>query len=316
MMASTLPFAQAEPSAYFLRVPKVQTAPVVFASPHSGRHYPDAFVASSRLDATSLRRSEDAYVDLLFEGVPDHGAPLIAAHYARAYCDLNREPYELDPAMFSGPLPVAANTRSPRVASGLGTIARTVGSGLGIYRSKLSVDEVERRLGACYRPYHAQLERMIAATHEQFGWCLLVDCHSMPSVMGDVSYQPGSHTMDLVLGDCHGQACSEEITALIETFLSEKGYGVVRNAPYSGGFTTCHYGNPELKSHSIQIEINRNLYLDESSISPGPNFDRLRADLDGMAGALTQWARQWRGGGGRGVGGRGVGGRGAGGAGS
>lgn len=290
-MEASSTISAAGPSAYSLWVPVDQTAPVVFASPHSGRQYPEAFVTGSRLDFVSLRRSEDAFVDELFSCVPDHGAPLIAASYARAYCDLNREPYELDPSMFSGPLPKAANIKSPRVAAGLGTIARTVGSGMEIYRGKLSIDEIEKRLELCYRPYHRQLERLIAATHERFGWCLLVDCHSMPSSGVPIWRDRG---VDMVLGDCHGLACGSDVTEKIENFLTEKGYRVAINTPYAGGFTTSHYGHPSVGFHSIQIEINRDLYLDEASINPGPGFNRLRTDMNEVVRTLTKWAAQWQ----------------------
>ena len=291
-MADVLVSSEVEPFAYALLSPSVLTSPVVFASPHSGRYYPPEFVASSRLDAETLRRSEDGYVDALFVTVPTHGAPLIAAHYARAYCDLNREPFELDPAMFSDPLPPRANIRSPRVAAGLGTIARTVGAGVEIYSSKLRVAEVERRLSRCYYPYHQQLERLVKQTRDQFGWSLLVDCHSMPSAGATVWRDA---PIDVVLGDSHGLACSSKITDLIEEFLAGRGYSVERNTPYAGGYTTCHYGHPALGSHSIQIEINRSLYLDEKNLVPGPGFDRVATDMDLLVGHLTTHAAQWQG---------------------
>ena len=283
---------EAEPLAFALTTPSVQTSPAVFASPHSGRYYPDDFVRASRLDADGLRRSEDGYVDALFRSAPDHGAPLIAAHYARAYCDLNREPYELDPAMFSDPLPSKANIRSSRVAAGLGTIARTVGAGMEIYRGKLRVSEVERRLAQCYRPYHRQLEQLVRATREKFGWSLLVDCHSMPSI-GVPAGPDGA--VDVVLGDSHGQACAPDITQMVQDRLVELGYRVSRNMPYSGGYTTCHYGRPSAGCHSIQIEINRALYLDEGKCRPGDGFDRVAADMDRFVLGLTDGLARWHG---------------------
>jgi N-formylglutamate amidohydrolase len=285
------PLQQTEPPAFFLKVPAVQTAPVVFASPHSGRYYPEAFVLSSRLDALGLRRSEDAYMDRLFASVTDHGAPLISANFARAYCDLNREPYELDPSMFSGALPVAANIRSPRVAVGLGTIARTVGGGQDIYKGKLPIEEIERRLATCYRPYHATLEGLINKTRDLFGWCLLVDCHSMPPL----GPSTGEDRIHVVLGDCYGAACAKDVTRQVEARLLELGYNSALNMPYSGGYTTSHYSNPEQGVHSIQIEINRDLYLDDATLDPSPGFAKLAADLNVMAQGLTQWARQWQG---------------------
>ncbi len=284
--------SDAAPFAFRLCSPTVQTSPVIFASPHSGRYYPAEFVAASRLDADALRRSEDGYVDALFDCGPRLGAPLLAAHYARAFCDLNREPYELDPNMFSGPLPPQANIRSPRVAAGLGTIARTVGAGVEIYRGKLRVSEIERRLACCYHPYHQQLAQLVQATQNMFGWSLVVDCHSMPSV-GVPVWHDGP--VDVVLGDSHGLACSPAITQLVENTFTEKGYRVVRNSPYAGGYTTCHYGCPKMGSHSIQIEINRSLYLDERTQTPGNRFDQVVSDIEFVVQALTVQAAQWQG---------------------
>ena len=286
------PLAETKPQAYALHQPTQQIAPVVFASPHSGRYYPPDFVAASRLDVLSLRRSEDAFVEMLFATAPKHGAPLLTANYARAYCDLNREPYELDPAMFSSPLPTHAKIRSPRVAAGLGTIARTVGAGMEIYRGKLRTTEIERRLGLSYHPYHTQLDQLVQASRDKFGWSLVVDCHSMPSAG---AFLEDHRQIDMVLGDCHGQSCAPAITQVFEDFLTKQGYCVTRNDPYAGGFTTSHYAHPAAHSHSIQIEINRALYLDESIIEPGPNFQRIAADMDALMAYVIPFLANWQG---------------------
>ena len=187
--------------------------------------------------------------------------------------------------MFSGPLPTHVNIRSPRVAVGLGTIAKTVGSGMDIYRGKLPVAEIERRLARCYTPYHRQLEQMLTATRQSFGHSLVVDCHSMPS---------SGAAMDMVIGDSHGLACAAEITALIERLLQSRGYQVERNHPYAGGFTTCHYGHPSTRSHSIQIEINRRLYMDEGTYQPTEGFDQVAADVTELIRELTAFMTQWQ----------------------
>ncbi len=273
--------------------PDRQTVPLVFASPHSGCDYPADFVAMSRLDARALRRSEDSFIDELYAGVVESGAPLISALFPRAYCDPNREPYELDPAMFSGPLPDYANTRSPRVLAGLGTIARVVANGAEIYAGKLPVAEAERRIAACYVPYHDRLRRLVDDTRAAFGWALLVDCHSMPSVGGPMDRDSGVSRVDVVLGDCHGAACAPQFTQVVEDVFLGLGYRVVRNTPYAGGFTTRHYGHPRQGSHALQIEINRGLYMDEAEHRHGPDFSRLRADLDVMARTLAAAAREY-----------------------
>ncbi|MBI3444448.1 MAG: N-formylglutamate amidohydrolase [Magnetospirillum sp.] len=273
--------------------PLQQTVPLVFASPHSGRNYPAEFIAQSRLDARMLRRSEDSFVDELYAGVVDRGAPLISALFPRAYCDPNREPYELDPAMFSDDLPDYANTRSPRVLAGLGTIARVVASGAEIYASRLKVAEAELRIERCYRPYHRRLHQLLETTRKVFGWSLLVDCHSMPSVGGPLDRDSGLSRVDVVLGDCFSAACSPLFTQVAEDAFGHLGYRVVRNAPYAGGFTTRHYGQPRQGSHALQIELNRALYMDESDHSHGLRFDQVRGDLDRVAEALAAAALEF-----------------------
>jgi len=288
----TSPFTTlGETGVYTLTAPIEQTVPLIFASPHSGQDYPPEFVAASRLDAATLRRSEDSFVDELFAAAPLHGAPLLAAQFPRAYLDPNREAYELDPCMFSGPLPVAANTRSPRVAAGLGTVPRVVANGAEIYRAKLTVAEAEARIERYYRPYHACLRRLIDSTCRRFGWAILVDCHSMPSVGGPMDHDMGLSRVDVVLGDCHGASCASGITRVVEAEFQRLGYRVVRNAPYAGGFTTRHYGQPATGGHALQIELNRALYMDETAHRRAPGFDRVAADITQVVAALAEAVR-------------------------
>lgn len=272
--------------------PAERKVPLVFASPHSGREYPPDFVAASRLDPQGLRRSEDSFVDDLFASVVRLGAPLLCARFPRAFCDPNREPYELDPSMFSGQLPPAANTRSPRVAAGLGTIARVVASGAEIYADKLPVSEIDRRISQYYRPYHRRLAALVDESRLLFGWSLLVDCHSMPSIGGPTDRDVGLSRVDVVLGDCFGAACAPLITQVAEDAFRARGYRVVRNTPYAGGFTTRHYGQPRHGSHALQIELNRALYMDENRHAKLPGFDHLAADLEGVAAELAELTRE------------------------
>jgi N-formylglutamate amidohydrolase len=248
--------------------PARQTLPLVFASPHSGCQYPDEFVQGSNLDPLSLRRSEDSFVDQLFAAAPDRGAPLLRALFPRAFCDPNREPYELDPTMFEDDLPPFANTRSPRVAAGLGTIARIVNNGTEIYAGKLRYADALARINGYYKPYHAALRQLVERTRERFGFCILIDCHSMPSVGGPLDRDHGQARVDFVLGDCFGTACAPSVTEIADRTLSGFGYLVTRNDPYAGGFTTRHYGRPGEGLHALQIEINRSLYMDEDVIEP------------------------------------------------
>jgi N-formylglutamate amidohydrolase len=263
--------------------PGTQTLPVVLASPHSGVDYPPEFLAASRLDPHALRRSEDSYVDEIFEAASGLGAPLLRARFARAYLDANREAWELDPAMFEDVLPEYVNTRSPRVLAGLGTIARIVASGEDIYAGKLRWSEAMGRIERLHQPYHRALAQLTQATRDRFGYFILLDCHSMPSAAD----RGGRHRVDVVLGDCHGTSCQAEVIDTAHRYLVAKGYGVARNAPYAGGYTTGNYGRPLRGEHALQIEINRGLYMNERTIERKPFLHHLRADMRGLVAALA-----------------------------
>lgn len=259
--------------------PVRRTVPFVFASPHSGRVYPEAFQAAARLDPVTLRRSEDAFIDELFAAAAHFGAPLLRAHFPRAFVDPNREAFELDPSMFADALPAHCNTASPRVKAGLGTVARVVTSGEEIYRGKLSYADALDRVERFYQPYHAELARLVAAARRRFGACVLIDCHSMPSIGGPMDQDPGSRRVDMVLGDAHGQSCAPALTDEAERILVALGFAVARNVPYAGGYTTRHYGRPREGVHALQIEINRALYMDERAVARGPGLPDLAAKL-------------------------------------
>ena len=267
------------PAPYDVASPVRQQVGLVFASPHSGQHYPEDLMAATDLSKLSLSRSADNFVDELFSDAPDHGAPLLRAAYARAYLDLNREPWELDPQMFDEELPDHVNGTSLRVAGGLGTIPRLAADGSRIYRDHLDFAEVRERLNRVYFPYHHCLARMVEDTQLAFGHCVLIDCHSMPSVGGPHDPDAGRVRADMVLGDCFSSACSEPVIATIEHALKNRGYQVVRNKPFAGGFTTRHYGRPSQGLHAVQIEINRGLYMDETAIKPNGGMAKLTQDM-------------------------------------
>ena len=271
--------------------PARQEAPLVFASPHSGSDYPPDFVAGSALDRLTLRQSEDSFVDELFAAAPAHGAPLVRALFPRAFVDPNREPFELDPAMFADPLPGYANAQSSRVAAGLGTIAKVVASGREIYRAKLRFAEAMRRIETCYRPYHAALQASIDRTREAFGFCILIDCHSMPSVGGPRDPDAGRNRADFVLGDAFGRSCDASVTATVEAALRSLGSVVVRNKPFAGGYTVRHYGRPAEGVHALQIEINRALYMDERRIERTAGIERLTGQMTAVIEALADMGR-------------------------
>ena len=280
------------PSPFDILFPDRQTVPLIFASPHSGRNYPPDFVAGSRLDPVSLRRSEDSFVDDLFAASPDFGAPLLRALFPRAFIDPNREPFELDQSMFSDKLPDYVNTESSRVAAGLGTIARVVSSGQDIYPRKLTFAEAADRIDRYYRPYHKALENLIADTRRRFGYCVIVDCHSMPSIGGPLDPDAGHGRANFIIGDCFGSACAPYITDAVERTISGFGYGVARNKPFAGGFTTRHYGQPRDGVHAVQIEINRGLYMNEINIEKNGSFDRIAAQMTDVIAALARLTAQ------------------------
>ena len=256
--------------------PRLPSAPFIFCSPHSGRVYPRAFLNSSRLDAHTLRKSEDCYVDELFSGVAGLGVPLIAARFPRAYLDVNREPYELDPELFSEALPPFANTQSVRVVGGLGTIARIVADAEEIYREPMSVACALERIDRLYKPFHATLARLIDDTRRRFGIAILIDCHSMPSASIG---QPAPARPDVVLGDRFGASCDAKLTRGLRAVFGEAGYETQLNRPYAGGFITEHYGRPYRGVHALQVEVNRALYLDEATFAKTTGFHRLRQNL-------------------------------------
>lgn len=253
------------------------TVPFVFNSPHSGRHYTPYFLNQSRLSPLLLRKSEDALVDYMYEFATELGAPLLAATFPRAYVDVNREPYELDPRLISSPLPSHANSESVRVAAGLGTIARVVGTGLEIYRQQLTLEEALWRIENFYYPYHQALKSLLEEQVTRFDRAILIDCHSMPS--SSLGYS-NSIRPDIVVGDRFGHSANSEMVAFLIELLSEKGFNVAYNTPYAGGYITEHYGKPNSSIHAIQIEIDRSLYMDEVLLEPHSGFSELSEKLE------------------------------------
>jgi len=263
--------------------------PLVFASPHSGRVYPAEMLEASALDEKAIRRSEDAFVDELIAPAAEHGARLIAARYARAYVDVNREPYELDPGMFEDELPDFARGRTARVAAGLGSIAKIVSEGQEIYARKLTFEEASGRIEAAHKPYHAVLCALLDKVKAAHGIAVLIDWHSMPSAAA--AQGRSGKGCDLVLGDRFGASCAPALTRLVEQQFEAMGYRTVRNAPYAGGYTTEHYGKPGKRVHALQIEMNRALYLDEATMAPTEGFQRLSRDIEQLTKALA--AADW-----------------------
>ncbi|MBX7249920.1 MAG: N-formylglutamate amidohydrolase [Caulobacteraceae bacterium] len=261
--------------------------PLIFSSPHAGRLYPADMMAASRLDASEIRRSEDAHVDHLIEGGRALGVALLICRVGRAYVDVNRDPWELDPGMFSDAVPRHARSSSARVAAGLGSVPRVVGDGKSIYARKLRFHEAEARLAAIHGPYHAALEKLMRQARRKFGVAVLVDWHSMPSAATRAEARKGRPRPDIVLGDRHGSACSPVLTELVRQELERMGYVVALNRPYAGGYTTQAHGRPNEGLHALQVELDRALYLDEATLGLTAGFVRLQSDLQSLFGVLT-----------------------------
>ena len=236
----------------------------------------------TRLDHLSIRQSEDAWVDELFARAPHLGAPLLRAHFPRAYLDVNREPWELDPTMFVEPLSDRFNTTSPRVAAGLGTLARVVAENKPIYRDRLTLDDARMRIEGIYHPYHAALQKLLSEAISAFGVALLIDCHSMPRI----TRANDKAAPDIVLGDRYGTTCAPGLVDLAETIFSSAGLRVARNRPYAGGFATRTYGRPQHGVHALQIEISRHLYMNEVTLAKNADFDAIRALVERLIFAL------------------------------
>lgn len=270
---------------------RVLKTPLVFASPHSGRVYPPDLMSATRLDAREIRRSEDALVDGLIEGGRAAGAALVLCRVGRAYVDVNRDPLELDAAMFSDAAPKGAIVTSSRVAAGLGAVPRVVGDGRAIYARKLRFAEARGRLERVHAPWHAALAKLLTTAHGRFGHGVLIDWHSMPSAAGRGEARKGRPRPDVVLGDRHGDSCAAGLTALMKRELEAMGYVVALNRPYAGGYTTQVHGRPETGVHALQVELDRGLYLDERTLEPKSGYIQLRGRLEALFKTLA--AQDW-----------------------
>jgi N-formylglutamate amidohydrolase len=282
----TEPVSQAKRSAFHLSAP-LDTCSVMFSSPHSGRHYPEAFLNQLQVPHIDLRRTEDAYIDQMFSPVIHMGAGLISAVYARSYIDLNRAPDELDSRMFQDGPPNGVEKRSPRVEAGLGCIPRIACSGKEIYAERLMRAEADRRLDLAYEPYHAALANWLKLIRSRTGHSVLIECHSMPSVVAGRRIHA-----DVILGTRYGSACDESLARHIEQGLGNMGYNVLRNTPYAGGFLTQKHGNPLEDQHAIQIEINRRLYLNEDEVTLKSSFRAVQKDMTALARSILSWSEQ------------------------
>lgn len=253
-----------------VRRPDKQRTPLLVASPHSGRTYPPDLIDQAALPLNALRRSEDAYVDLLIEDAPLVGITTILAPFPRVFIDPNRSTRELDGALFRD-LDLTQAGETPHVQAGLGVVPRISADGRPLYPGQLDLAEGRRRIATYYRPYHGAIDVELKAACDIFGIGILLDMHSMPAA--------AAGGVDIVLGDRHGTSCDPLVISRMETAFRDAGLSVRRNRPYAGGYTTSFYGKPVQDRHAVQIEINRGLYLDEDRVTRSGTFPATRAIL-------------------------------------
>lgn len=255
--------------------------PLVFDSPHSGDHYPEDFRFSC--DRQDLFATEDKYVEDLFASAPDYGGALLLAHFPRSYIDVNRAVCDIDPGLLEEDWPFGEINPTARSDAGIGLIRRLVKPGMPVYGRSLSVEEITARIEKYYHPYHATLKELIEESHYNFGQVWHINCHSMPSM----EFPPDKKLRrkkiklaDFVLGNRDGTTCGIDFTHEIHNFLKKLGYTVAINDPYKGVELVRRHSNPARGLHSLQVEINRALYMDEKTLEKNKNYEALKADIE------------------------------------
>ncbi len=264
--------------------------PVVFDSPHSGTVYPSDF--DSIVPHLTLRRAEDTHVEALYAAAPDHGAVLIAADFPRSYIDANRSLLDIDAALLETAWPGPINV-SRKTEKGIGLVWRLLDTGEPIYTRKLTVAEVQARIRNCYAPYHKAVRDAINSAHKHYGAVWHINCHSMPATSSIISEEgPGVPRADFVLGDRDGTSCAPAFTTFVALTLRGMGYDVRVNDPYKGVELVRAYSDPAEHKHSLQIEVNRKLYMDEVSREPNANFAKLQSEIAALIKAISSYARK------------------------
>lgn len=256
------------------------TTPLLLTSPHSGHYVPPEAQQYIRLPMGAIRCMEDAHVDLLLEKAVARGIPLMAATHSRAVLDLNRAVDEFDPGMFAGPLPIQAKI-SNKVRRGFGLVPFICGPGQRIHRGKLPAHVLADRIRQLHRPWHEAIAANMALLHSRFGMAVVLDVHSMPTLDGE-------HPADIVIGDRFGQSAAGWMVDFLVSAFGREGLRVARNVPYAGGYTTANHGQPDRSMHAIQIEIDRALYMNPTTLEPHPGFTKISNILDRVIGALGE----------------------------
>jgi N-formylglutamate amidohydrolase len=284
---SAEPSVSALTPGHFVSGSRGAPAPLVLASPHSGRALPPGFLSAAALDMDGLRRAEDAYVDELLAPAAESGAPLITARWARAYVDLNRDPQEIDLSMLSDPAAAGPVKTTDRVRSGLGVLPRLTGPGLHIYRDRISSAAALQRIAAVHAPYHQRLASLIEDAATCHGYALLIDGHSMPPLSLPARQRP-----EIVIGDAGGTSAPESVVRHVEAHFRRAGLRVARNTPYAGGYTTRFHAAPARGRFAIQIEIDRTLYMDPDTLERHAGFNDVAETLKNLVSELLGWLPQ------------------------
>lgn len=263
--------------------------PLVLDSPHSGTHFPADFGAA--VSEHDLRDGEDCFIDALWLPAAERGIPLLAAQFPRTYLDVNRHAGDVDLELLDGPWP-GPHVPSGKARIGKALVWRTLDNGRPIYDRRLGVAELQRRIALCHTPYHAQLRQLLDAAHAEHGLVLHLNCHSMNAVSGAMGEGGAGRTRaDIVLGDRDGTTCAPALTALVRDTLAARGYGVAVNDPFKGVELVRAHSAPAAGRHSLQLEVNKRLYMDEATRTRHAGFDRLQADLMHLLAVLAEAAR-------------------------
>jgi N-formylglutamate amidohydrolase len=271
---------------FCLHGPATAALPLVLDSPHSGIRMPADFGAA--LADSDLREGEDCFIDQLYLPAAERGIPLLAAQFPRTYLDLNRHAGDIDPDLLAAPWPDAL-VPSGKARIGKALVWRTLDDGRPIYNRKLGVDELRRRIARFHVPYHAALRGLLDAAHARHGQVFHINCHSMNAVSGAMGEGgAGQRRADVVLGDRDGSTCAPAFTAFVRDHLAALGYEVKVNDPFKGVELVRAFANPAAGFHSLQLEVNKRLYMDEATLQKHAGFTRLQADLMGLLDAIAR----------------------------
>ena len=274
---------------YSIISPDTPSNGIVYNSPHSGRYLPVEFLNQYEGQPIRLHQSGDSRMDDVIGGITSAGSCLFKNHYGRIYVDTNRDVREIDPACLKDSPRGLQFIRSEKVMRGFGVIPMKTFDGKDIYPEPgLTHDAARARLEEVYYPVHEALAALLEQARDRFGYYLLVDCHSMPSYRFMNSRLPSNRQADVVIGNNYDKSCSRKISRYVAQHFEEDGLSVRFNAPYAGGYNTVHYGVPDRKRHAIQIELNRNLYLNEEDLSLNGNFENLRDSITKLADKLNR----------------------------